>query len=105
MMQISSVSPQQPEETTGGSRNAGLQELDPSSKAELTGHKRERQIFTMSLDGISMDHDYQDVLFTQYTIDTVIASYLAAKKRTRQYLQLMPEYEPLLSLRLAASQA
>jgi hypothetical protein len=80
----------------------------------------------MSLDGISMDHDYQDVLFTQYTIDTVIASYLAAKKRTRQYLQLitllkreedewaekieqanqlMPEYEPLLSLRLAASQA
>lgn len=77
----------------------------------------------MSLDGIGMDHDHQDVLFTQYTIDTVIASYLAAKKRTRQYLQLitllkreedewaekieqanqlMPEYEPLLSLRLTS---
>jgi hypothetical protein len=73
----------------------------------------------MSLDGIAMSQDEQDMLFTQYTVDTVIASYVAAQHRVRQYTQLlkllrreedewaekilkaryvMPDYQPLLSL-------
>lgn len=43
----------------------------------------------MALDGIDLEEDEEDRLFTQLTVDTVFASHAAAKKRVRQYTQLL----------------
>ncbi|KAG1728215.1 hypothetical protein EDB19DRAFT_1832814 [Suillus lakei] len=102
------------------SKNASkLEDCNPFSKLESAGRTQEMQTFMMSLDGIAMSQDEQDMLFTQYTVDMVISSYLAAQNRVRQYTQLlkllrheedewaekvlkashvMPDYQPLLSL-------
>jgi hypothetical protein len=42
----------------------------------------------MSLDGIDMEDDEQDMQFSKYSVDTVYLSYLAARNRVRQYTQL-----------------
>jgi hypothetical protein len=43
----------------------------------------------MSLDGIDMEEDEEDMLFAKYSVDTVYLSYLAARNRVRQYTQLL----------------
>jgi hypothetical protein len=43
----------------------------------------------MSLDGIDMEDDEQDVLFAKYSVDSVYLSYMAARNRVRQYTQLL----------------
>jgi hypothetical protein len=43
----------------------------------------------MSLDGINMEDDEQDVLFAKYSVDSVYLSYMAARNRVRQYTQLL----------------
>jgi hypothetical protein len=43
----------------------------------------------MALDGIDIEDDEQDTLFTKYSIDSVYSSYLAAQSRVRQYTQLL----------------
>jgi hypothetical protein len=43
----------------------------------------------MSLDGIDVEDDDQDRLFTKFSIDTVYSSYLASRYRVRQYTQLL----------------
>ncbi|KAG2756904.1 hypothetical protein P692DRAFT_20825369 [Suillus brevipes Sb2] len=43
---------------------------------------------SMSLDGIDMEDDEQDMQFSKYSVDTVYLSYLAARNRVRQYTQL-----------------
>jgi hypothetical protein len=43
----------------------------------------------MSLDEIDLNDEAQDKLFTQYTINTVYASYSAAQHRVHQYTQLL----------------
>jgi hypothetical protein len=43
----------------------------------------------MALDGIDPDEDDEDLLFMQLSIDTVYASYAAARNRVRQYTQLL----------------
>lgn len=43
----------------------------------------------MSLDEIDLHDDAHDKLFTQYTINTVYASYSAAQHRVRQYTLLL----------------
>lgn len=43
----------------------------------------------MALDGIDIEDDEQDTLFTKYSIDSVYSSYLVAQSRVRQYTQLL----------------
>jgi hypothetical protein len=43
----------------------------------------------MSLDGLDRDEDDQDRLFIQLSVDTVYASYVAARNRVQQYTQLL----------------
>jgi hypothetical protein len=43
----------------------------------------------MALDGIDLEEDDEDRLFTQLSVDTVFASYAAAQNRVRQYTQLL----------------
>jgi hypothetical protein len=43
----------------------------------------------MALDGIDLEEDEEDRLFTQLSVDTVYASYAAAQNRVRQYSQLL----------------
>jgi hypothetical protein len=43
----------------------------------------------MVLDGIDLEENDEDRLFTQLSIDTVFASYAAAQKRVRRYTQLL----------------
>ncbi|KAG2080834.1 uncharacterized protein F5147DRAFT_661089 [Suillus discolor] len=59
------------------------------STMENAGRKRELQTYMMSLDGIDMEDDEQDMLFAKYSVDTVYLSYLAARNRVRQYTQLL----------------
>lgn len=47
------------------------------------------RVCKLSLDDIEPNDEDQDKLFTQYTINTVYASYAAAQHRLRQYSQLM----------------
>ncbi|KAG1766257.1 CHAT domain-containing protein [Suillus occidentalis] len=76
-------------------------EPDCSSKLETAGRNRELQAYLltepqalsgvhkMALDDIESNEDDQDRLFTEYTINTVHASYAAAQSRVRQYTQLL----------------
>ncbi|KAG1905075.1 uncharacterized protein F5891DRAFT_976635 [Suillus fuscotomentosus] len=64
-------------------------EPDCSSKLQMAGHNRELQAHLMSLDDIELNEDDQDRLFTEYTINTVHASYAAAQSRVQQYTQLL----------------
>ncbi|KAG1791055.1 uncharacterized protein HD556DRAFT_1310159 [Suillus plorans] len=43
----------------------------------------------MMLDGIELEDDEQDSLFTKFSIDTVYSSYLASRYRVRQYTHLL----------------
>ncbi|KIK31931.1 hypothetical protein CY34DRAFT_111177, partial [Suillus luteus UH-Slu-Lm8-n1] len=56
---------------------------------ENAARKRESQTYMMSLDGIDMEDDEQDVLFAKYSVDSVYLSYMAARNRVRQYTQLL----------------
>ncbi|KAG2130508.1 hypothetical protein BD769DRAFT_1666804 [Suillus cothurnatus] len=56
---------------------------------EADGRRREKQSYVMSLDGIDVEDDDQDRLFTKFSIDTVYSSYLASRYRVRQYTQLL----------------
>ncbi|KAG1771030.1 hypothetical protein EDD22DRAFT_1047589 [Suillus occidentalis] len=60
-----------------------------SSTESLGRRKQELQTHMMSLDGIDMEDDEQDMLFVKYSVDTVYSSYLAARNRVRQYTQLL----------------
>ncbi|KAG2082313.1 hypothetical protein BD769DRAFT_1398487 [Suillus cothurnatus] len=64
-------------------------EPDCSVKLDTAGRNRELQAYLMSLDDIESNEDEQDRLFTEFTINTVYASYAAAQSRVRQYTQLL----------------
>ncbi|KAG1896064.1 uncharacterized protein F5891DRAFT_1193506 [Suillus fuscotomentosus] len=51
--------------------------------------KNELQSYLMSLDRLDRDEDDQDQLFIQLSVDTVYASYVAARNRVQQYTQLL----------------
>ncbi|KAG1799102.1 hypothetical protein EV424DRAFT_1546132 [Suillus variegatus] len=59
------------------------------NKIHEAGCNRELQAYLMSLDEIDLDDEAQDKIFTQYTINTVYASYSAAQHRVRQYTHLL----------------
>ncbi|KAG1801444.1 uncharacterized protein HD556DRAFT_1438471 [Suillus plorans] len=60
-----------------------------TNKIQMAGRNRELQTYLMSLDDIDLGDEAQDKLFTQYTINTVYASYSAAQHRVRQYTHLL----------------
>ncbi|KAG1800865.1 uncharacterized protein HD556DRAFT_1304852 [Suillus plorans] len=64
-------------------------EPDCSSKLDTAGRNRELQAYLMGLDDVDLNEDGQDRLFTEFTINTVYASYAAAQSRVRQYTQLL----------------
>lgn len=43
----------------------------------------------MALDGIDIEDNEQDTLFTKLSIDSVYSSYLTARTHVRQYTQLL----------------
>ncbi|KAG1717532.1 uncharacterized protein EDB91DRAFT_1090887 [Suillus paluster] len=45
--------------------------------------------YLMSLDDVDIEEDDQNLLFTQYTIETVQASHLAAQTCVKQYAKLL----------------
>lgn len=72
-----------------GSMNCGLPPSSVASDIESLRRKREFQAYMMSLDGIDMEDDEQDMQFSKFSVDTVYLSYLAARNRARQYIQLL----------------
>jgi hypothetical protein len=43
----------------------------------------------MELDAIDLEEDVQDMLFTQYSIDSVYSNYVASQYRVRQYTHFL----------------
>jgi hypothetical protein len=43
----------------------------------------------MGLDGIALQDEEQDTLFTKYSIDTVYSSYLTSRYRVHQYTHFL----------------
>jgi hypothetical protein len=73
----------------------------------------------MGLDGVDLEDEAEDSLFTKYSIDTVYSSYLTSRYRVRQYThflailkreehawaqkvkkasRLMPDYNPTMTI-------
>ncbi|KAG1718905.1 uncharacterized protein EDB91DRAFT_1089680 [Suillus paluster] len=52
-------------------------------------HVHEFKTYLMCLDDVDIEEDDQNLLFTQYTIETVQASHLAAQTRVKQYVKLL----------------
>lgn len=67
----------------GSCRHIWYDHLYYTESQALTGVRK------MSLDDIDLGDEAQDRLFTQYTINTVYASYSAAQHRVRQYTHLL----------------
>ncbi|KAG1733418.1 hypothetical protein EDD22DRAFT_960219 [Suillus occidentalis] len=86
---------------------------------ENAGRKREMQAYVMGLDGVDLEDEAEDSLFTKYSIDTVYSSYLTSRYRVRQYThfltilkreehawalkvkkasRLMPDYNPTMTM-------
>ncbi|KAG1734557.1 hypothetical protein EDD22DRAFT_960060 [Suillus occidentalis] len=59
------------------------------SKVEGLGRRQEKQSYVMELDAIDLEEDVQDVLFTQYSIDSVYLNYVASQYRVRQYTHFL----------------
>ncbi|KAG1789330.1 hypothetical protein EV424DRAFT_1550262 [Suillus variegatus] len=59
------------------------------SNIESAEQKREKQTYMMALDGINIEDNEQDTLFTKLSIDSMYSSYLAARTHVRQYTQLL----------------
>ncbi|KAG1798708.1 hypothetical protein EV424DRAFT_1546229 [Suillus variegatus] len=84
-----SSSPQSAQDCTHVSINDFPEVHIQISNIENTERKREKQTYMMALDGIDVEDDEQDTIFTKLSIDSVYSSYLAARTRVRQYTQLL----------------
>ncbi|KAG1770766.1 hypothetical protein EDD22DRAFT_843114 [Suillus occidentalis] len=89
-MSLSAIPSSSFSHTLPGSFNENGRDFSKNcASLQNAGRKHEVQALLMALDGIDLDDDDQDLLFIQYSLDTVYASYAAAQNRVRQYTQLL----------------
>ncbi|KAG1897563.1 uncharacterized protein F5891DRAFT_1280005 [Suillus fuscotomentosus] len=72
-----------------GSLHEGGSIGSANNRANREQRQHELWSYLMSVDGSDQAIDEQDLLFIQLAVDTVFASYAAAKNRVCQYTQLL----------------